>query len=164
VAEAPDVAVRSLPDAPHLEWLTSATSPAGEFLSFELVEAATCEASALARLYRERGVLVATLLDVRWSAPVRSRVADVVDAVLRELRSRGAQSVFATTTCDVTAAAFRATGFLRRSAAPALIWPGNQLIPDGAVRLSAMRGDGGLFPLPPAMAAAPAVITESCSA
>jgi hypothetical protein len=148
VDEAEDVALRAVPYAPHLDWLTAPDSVAGEFLTFTLPEGNGVMAAGIARLYEHQGVTVAALLDLRWAPQIEERVGDLVQVITDALRARNAQSVFALTTCGVMSAALRANGFIRRTAAPALIWPAGAEITDGTVRLSAMRGDGALLPLP----------------
>jgi hypothetical protein len=143
-------ALRALPHRPHIEWLTRGFPDLGSFVPFGFIDREQRLGWALARLYRRNDRLFGILLDLRYSAAAVPRLPLLVQSIVATLRGMGAVSVVTTTTCAAVGAALCRRRFLRRGPVPALIWPGAHKLPDEAVRISLLRGDGGMLPLPTA--------------
>jgi hypothetical protein len=141
---------RGLPHRPHIEWLTRGLPAAGWFLPFGFAEQGRILGWALARVYQKNHALFGILLDLRYSDAGAAHLGRIVRAIVGTLCGMGVESIWTATTCPRLGAALRRNRFLRRAPLPALVWPGVQEIADEPVRLSLLRADDGLVPLPTA--------------
>jgi hypothetical protein len=106
---------------------------------------------AFARVAEEQlGVRVGRLLEVRfapWTGAPERRA--MVQTVVASLAGFGVSMVRALTTCPETITALRSLRFVARSApCPAMVYAAGRRFGEEAVRISVLRADGGVLPLP----------------
>ncbi len=132
--------------------LTSGYSEVGTFLPFRFIRDGEIAGWAFARVAEERrGFLVGRLLETKfapWTHADARRT--MMHAVTASLAGFGVGIVRALTTCPDTIAALRALHFTSKSVDnPALVYPAGLTFGNEPVRISVLRADGGVLPLPP---------------
>ena len=138
-------------EAAFFRWLSNSPLQVGTFLPFRFLRNEELVGWAFARIADEgRGQLVGRILELKFAPEAKAGERKVmVRLVAAGLAGLGAVIIRALTTCAETNRALRALGFMSRLQLPAMIHPAGRRLSSEPTRLSMIRADGALLPIPP---------------
>jgi hypothetical protein len=137
-------------DVEFFEWLTEGYREMGTFLPFRFYRGSLQVGWAFTRISEEAsGITVGRILEFKFAPQtnLRERLA-MARAVCAALAGCNATIIRCATTCPDTNAALRQLHFISRTQIPAMVYLADISAIDETVRISSLRADGALLPLP----------------
>lgn len=137
-------------DVDFFDWLGRGYRGMGTFLPFRFYRGRRLAGWAFARVSEEApGLAVGRILEFKFAPETDARDrAAMARAVCAALAGYNAAIIRCATTCQDTNAALRSMRFMSRTEIPAMVYLAGIAAINETVRISSLRADGALLPLP----------------
>jgi hypothetical protein len=133
---------RSVPDPRYWDWLAGGSPATGTYIPLVLTANGETVAWVVGRLYRSRGLLHGTILDLRLKRPDEELAKSAIQYMARALAGFGADDVRAVTTSGLFSAAYKRAGFLAgHRKIPVFAWAGRHQLVTDHISLSCAADD-----------------------
>ena len=137
-----------LPDLEFLRWLTSGYSGLGHFVPLYFHDGDRLRGWSLSRIYRTRGGVVASLVDLYWPRGDVAAYAWMSAETVSCLLSFRLQRIVTTATSPILQAALRGNHFRVTGTVPVHFWGKGRELGDGVISLAHNYADWPILPYP----------------
>lgn len=137
-------------DVQYFDWLTTGNPELGNYVPFRFLREGRLVGWAFTRISEETpGQIVGRILEIKFSPDTKPHEhRAMVKAISLAFIGFGAIVLRAFSTCPDTIAALRYNKYMSKNSLPAMVHPGNVKLASEVVRMSALRADGGVLPVP----------------